>query len=145
MANDLIDFDVKKKWFKGWSQMMVKIWRDRLLKHRVWRTGALFGSVKRKNTYIKPKTGDVVKISHSFLTYGIYVDMGIGREFGGPRNELGQLVNEPGRKPKKWMSSPHFRSVMAAKEFAAEAYGDEFVALIASSVRDLAKKHSKRV
>lgn len=142
---NLIDFETKKKWFKGWSQMMVKIWQDRLMKYRVYRTGALYGSVKKKNTYIKPGTGDIVKITHAFLTYGIYVDMGTGREFGGPRNELGQLLSETGRKRKPWLSSPHYRSVMVAKEFAAEAYGDEFVAMISTTARDIAKRHSKRV
>lgn len=123
--------------------MMVDIWHDRLMKHRVWHTGNLYGSVLRKNTYIKPGKADIVKISHSFLTYGVFVDLGTGREFGGQRNELGQLEKQTERKPKPWLSKAYFRSVMVARDFAAESLGDEFVAMIATTARDIAKKVRK--
>lgn len=140
MAEDkLITTQQKKDWFEGWSKMMVQIWRDRLHKHRVWRSGSLYASVSEQHLSMEGANANVVKIVHNFLQYGIYVDMGTGKEFGGERNEKGQLIKETARKPKPWLSKAYYRSTMVAKDFAAEAYGDQFVAIMSTNIRAIAK------
>ena len=141
MAEDkqLITPQQKKDWFEGWSKMMVNIWRDRLHKHKVWCSGSLYASVSEQNLSMEGANADVVKIVHNFLQYGIYVDMGTGKEFGGERNEKGQLIKETTRKPKPWLSKAYYRSTMVAKDFAAEAYGDQFVAIMSTNIRAIAK------
>lgn len=154
MADDdkkLITDQDYEKWMQEWTDMMTTIWSDRLRKLHIspynpdrdrepWRPPA--GSLK--NSFVRGAmtmgtAKSAVKIVHSFLRYGIYVDLGTGREFGGPRNEKGQLLKPTARKPKKWFTKAYYRSVMVAKEFTAKAYGDEFVAILFQSAREIAK------
>lgn len=147
----LITDEDYEKWFKEWTDMMTTIWRDRMRKLHVspynpdraletWRPdpGSLHASLV-KGQYKKGASKSAVKITHSLLTYGIFVDLGTGREFGGPRNEKGQLLKQTARKPKPWFSKAYYRSVMVAKEFAAKAYGDEFKGILFQSAREIAK------
>lgn len=159
MATDeqkLITDDEYHKWMKEWTDMMTVIWGDRLKKLHIspynpdrdrepWRPAP--GDLKRSFVKGEMKPGarkSVVKIVHSFLTYGIFVDLGTGREFGGPRNEKGQLLKPTARKPKPWFTKAYYRSVMVAKEFTAKAYGDEFVAILFQSAREIAKMYRKK-
>lgn len=144
------------KWFREWTDMMTTIWNDRLRKlhispfnpqreHEPWRPPA--GSLKKslvKGQYQKGQSKSAVRITHSFLTYGIFVDLGTGREFGGPRNEKGQLLKPTARKPKPWFTKAYYRSVMVAKEFAVKAYSDDFKALMFASAREIAKALKKK-
>lgn len=146
------DYD---QWMQEWTEMMTKIWRDRMKKLHIspfnpdreketWRPkgGSLYASFSKGD--LKKDAGKrAVKISHEFLTYGIYVDLGTGREFGGERNEKGQLLKPTARKPKPWFTKAYYRSVMVAKEFTAKAWGDEFKALMFDSAREIAKKLKK--
>lgn len=143
MEEKLITTVQKKEWFEGWSKMMVTIWHDRLMKYRAWRTGSLFNSVSEQSLSIGGKDADVIKIVHNFLAYGIYVDMGTGREFGGERDRGGRLANDVKRKPKPWLSKAYYRSTMVAKDFAAEAYGDSFKAMTYTQLRKIAKAWRK--
>lgn len=144
------------KWMSEWTDMMAKIWRDRMRKLHIspfnpdreketWRPkpGKLFASFTKGDKQLDA-TRKSVKITHAFLTYGIYVDLGTGREFGGERNEKGQLVKPTARKPKPWFSKAYYRSVMVAKEFTAKAWGDEFKALLFKSARQIAKELKKK-
>ena len=150
-TRDLITDKEYEKWMKEWMDMMTTIWRDRMRKLHIspynpdrekelWRpkAGSLFGSFT-KGDMKKGSGKSAIKITHEFLTYGIYVDLGTGREFGGERNEKGQLKKATMRRPKPWFSKAYYRSVMVAKEFVAKAYGDEFKALLFSSARQIAK------
>lgn len=140
-----------EKWFQEWTDLMTTIWSDRLRKLHIspynpdrskepWRPapGGLLKSFV-KGQFKKGTGKSAVKIIHSFLTYGIYVDLGTGREFGGPRNEKGQLLKPTMRKPKPWFTKSYYRSVMVAKEFAAKAYADDFKAILFQSAREIAK------
>lgn len=143
----LLTDEQKRKWLSNWEKTMITIWRDRMRKYKVWNTGNLYNSVSGKRPSFGRKDISQVKIIHNFLTYGIYVDMGTGKEFGGPRYKetdnthiKGQLVAQPKRKPKPWLSKAYYRSVMVAKEFMIEAYGDQFKAIMFQSARQIAKK-----
>ena len=148
--NTLISDKQKKEWLSNWEKMMVTIWRDRMRQMRIWNTGQLYSSTKGSGTIFSGEDEAEVKILHNFLSYGIYVDMGVGKEFGKERfndnedgHHRGQLVNDVKRKPKPWFSRAYYRSVMVAKEFMAEAYGDKFKAILFQSARDIAKELRK--
>ena len=57
-----------QKWLEGWSEFMVKMWRERMMQFAppVYDTGALSRSVQG---VIHP--GPVTSIEHRFLEYGI--------------------------------------------------------------------------
>lgn len=146
----LLTEEQKKKWLSNWEQTMITIWRDRMRKYKVWNTGALYESVSGKKPSFGGKDASQVKIIHNFLTYGIFVDMGTGKEFGGPRYKetdnthiKGQLINTPKRKPKPWLSKAYYRSIMVARDFMIEAYGDKFKAIMFESARTIAKRLRK--
>ena len=88
-----------QKWLGGWSEFMVKMWRERMMQFAppVYDTGALSRSVQG---VIHP--GPVTSIEHRFLEYGIYVARGVGN--GYRHNNGGDLTFL-----KAWKSNPHHR------------------------------------
>ena len=61
---------------RGWSRMMVDIWREKMVQMNVTDTGSLQGSLEELVT-----TGQVTTIEHKFLQYGLYVAAGVGNGF----------------------------------------------------------------
>lgn len=146
-----VDPDAKRKWVEGWAKTMVDIWHDRIAKVRAIDTYNLFNSVSEVGLTADTNF-DVLRLVHEFLLYGIYVDIGVGREFGGERytentfsgNKRGQLVRDVVRKPKPWFSASYYASVMAMKEFMSKNYGDEFVMMVTNACRQIEKTNVRR-
>ena len=61
---------------RGWSRMMVEIWREKMVKLKVTDTGTLLSSLRELVT-----TGEVTTIEHQFMKYGLYVAAGVGKGF----------------------------------------------------------------
>jgi hypothetical protein len=128
---------------------MVTIWQDRIARLKAVRTGELYGSVENLGARFAGGV-DTASVVHRFVRYGIYVDMGVGREMGSERytdnsdgHKAGQLVRDVVRKPKPWFSNPYYSSTMNLKDFLAKAYGDQFVAMLALSAKQIAKAVKK--
>jgi hypothetical protein len=146
MAEQLIDDKTAKEWVEAWSKTMVMIWQDRIARLKAVQSGSLLGSVENMGAQFSGDGIDRVSVVHRFIRYGVYVDMGVGREMGGERyadttadHKQGQLVREVVRKPKPWFSNPYFSSTQNLKDFLAKTYGDEFVAMLAMSAKSIAK------
>lgn len=138
-----VDADAKRKWVEGWAKTMVDIWHDRIAKVHAIDTYNLFNSVSEVEL-TADNNFDVLRLVHEFLLYGFYVDIGVGREFGGER--VGnQLAREVVRKPKPWFSSSYYASVMAMKEFLSKNYGDEFVMMISNTCQQIEKSNVRRI
>lgn len=76
-----------KQFEQGWTNMMVKIWTERINMLRINDSGALRSSMSAQALL----EGAKKTIQHSFLAYGKYVDDGTGREFGsGYTDSLGR-------------------------------------------------------
>lgn len=122
----------------GWSQMMVEIWQEKLIQLNVRDTGALFDSVVAMPIV---SVAGVITIPHKFLEYGIYVDAGTGREFGGARNQNGQLVGKNGekktinREAKEWFRVKRFASVRKLAEATAEIFGEKVRNTVVSTLK----------
>ena len=58
---------------RGWSKVMVEIWREKMVKLKVTDTGTLLSSLRELVT-----TGKVTTIEHQFMRYGLYVAAGVG-------------------------------------------------------------------
>ena len=61
---------------RGWSKMMVDIWREKLQQLNITDSGALHDSMQELVT-----TGQVTTIEHKFLQYGLFVAAGVGKGF----------------------------------------------------------------
>ncbi len=158
MDNSALDAVEQRRHFvEGWNSVMVDIWAERIDKLNVVNTGALYRSLVHVDLRVDPEGKYLdFSTSHMFLEYGLWQDMGTGREIkiGNPgdvkcldpkyREEHG--LNEPRtrgpkwgggktsgdpRKARRWFSTKYYSSTMRLKEFLAESIGKEFVGLFA--------------
>lgn len=61
---------------RGWSRMMIEIWREKIIQLNITDSGALQGSLQELVS-----TGHVTTIEHKFLQYGLFVAAGVGKGF----------------------------------------------------------------
>lgn len=61
---------------RGWSKMMIDIWREKIIQLNITDSGALQGSLQELVS-----TGHVTTIEHKFLQYGLFVAAGVGKGF----------------------------------------------------------------
>ena len=61
---------------RGWSRMMIDIWREKIIQLNITDSGALQGSLQELVS-----TGYVTTIEHKFLQYGLFVAAGVGKGF----------------------------------------------------------------
>lgn len=128
-----------QKWLEGWSEFMVKMWRERMMQFAppVYDTGALSRSVQG---VIHP--GPVTSIEHRFLEYGIYVARGVGNGYrhnnGGDLAFLKDWKTNPRHRQKRdWFSKKYIYSLHRLNEFEAAYYGTTYNGLVSSFLRQL--------
>jgi hypothetical protein len=128
-----------QKWLEGWSEFMVKMWRERMMQFAppVYDTGALSRSVQG---VIHP--GPVTSIEHRFLEYGIYVARGVGNGYrhnnGGDLAFLKDWKTNPRHRQKRdWFSKKYMYSLHRLNEFEAAYYGTTYNGLVSSFLRQL--------
>ena len=128
-----------QKWREGWSEFMVKMWRERMMQFAppVYDTGALSRSVQG---VIHP--GPVTSIEHRFLEYGIYVARGVGNGYrhnnGGDLAFLKDWKSNPHHRQKRdWFSKKYMYSLHRLNEFEAAYYGTTYNGLVSSFLRQL--------
>lgn len=128
-----------QKWLEGWSEFMVKMWRERMIQFAppVYDTGALSRSVQG---VIHP--GPVTSIEHRFLEYGIYVARGVGNGYrhnnGGDLAFLKDWKSNPHHRQKRdWFSKKYMYSLHRLNEFEAAYYGTTYNGLVSSFLRQL--------
>ena len=128
-----------QKWLEGWSEFMVKMWRERMMQFAppVYDTGALSRSVQG---VIHP--GPMTSIEHRFLEYGIYVARGVGNGYrhnnGGDLAFLKDWKSNPHHRQKRdWFSKKYMYSLHRLNEFEAAYYGTTYNGLVSSFLRQL--------
>ena len=128
-----------QKWLEGWSEFMVKMWRERMMQFAppVYDTGALSRSVQG---VIHPDP--VTSIEHRFLEYGIYVARGVGNGYrhnnGGDLAFLKDWKTNPRHRQKRdWFSKKYMYSLHRLNEFEAAYYGTTYNGLVSSFLRQL--------
>ncbi len=132
----------EKETIRAWADITLKIWREKMTELKVWESGALYESLK--NALFTAAGNDVDKVEFSFKLYGIFVDMGTGREiFKGNDGDLGFT---PVRQRKEWYSRIFYREVMRLKEILIEKFGEgvaEQIVFAMKPVKDLKYTHAK--
>ncbi len=110
---------------------MLEIWRERISKLKVINTGNLWRAPELINFDVDPEGRLVnLEISFGFAEYGLWQDLGVGREV--PIGNPGDIGHEKVRERRRWFSAKYYSSVMNLRDFMAESLGDEFVGIFAN-------------
>ena len=126
----------------AWADIVLKIWHNKITELQVYDTGALYESLK--NSLFTAAGNDVNKVEFSFQLYGIFVDMGVGKEI--EKGNGGDLGFTPNRKRKEWYSRIFYREVMKLKEILVEKFGEGVarnIIFAMKPVHDLKYAHAK--
>lgn len=132
MDNRAVDpVEERREWVEGWNATMVDIWQGRIDKLKVKDTGNLYRSLTALN--IKTDADGrflEFSLSHTFLEYGLWQDMGTGRNTAiGNTHKKDQDGWTNKREPRRWFSTKYYSSTMRLKEFLADSIGKEFVGI----------------
>lgn len=128
---------IQKDTLDAWADIVLDIWKDRMMDFNVRNTGALWESLLQHVNF--QASGDSNKIDFFFNYYGIYVDMGVGGEFkAGNTGEVMINGESAKRRAKPWYSKVFYSQVKRLGEILAEKYGEEtakmLVGIISASV-----------
>lgn len=82
-----------------------------------------------------------ITLSQTFVEYGIWQDLGTGREV--PIGNPGDIGREKVRQRRPWFSPKYYASVMNLRDFYAESLGREFVGMFANLDSDDLRRSSE--
>lgn len=117
---------------------MIDIWQERIFKLKVMNTGALWRSPLHLPVRADGRFYDIT-LSQNFLEYGLWQDLGVGREV--PHGNPGDIGREKKRERRRWFSVKYYSSVMALRDFMAESLGNEFKSMFCAALdSDVAKR-----
>lgn len=120
----------KKETIKAWADVVIKMWESKILLMDVYDTGTLYNHFV--SHVLSNSGGDVSRIDFIFGMYGIYADMGVGKETArGNSGDLGSVAKfdekyqatRLKRQPRLWYSTVFFREVMKLRFFLEHEYG----------------------
>lgn len=136
MADESVES--RKKYIEAWNKTMIDIWQERIFKLKVMKTGALWRSPLQLPVRADGRFYDI-SLSQNFLEYGLWQDLGVGREV--PHGNPGDIGREKKRERRRWFSVKYYSSVMALRDFMAESLGDEFKSMFCAALdSDVAKR-----
>lgn len=118
-TNGTIDINLT---LKAWADIVISKLKNNIDELDVRDLGNLDNSIL--HTLLINAGTDIDKIEFSFKLYGIYVDMGVGKEFSrGNSGDTGYDKGlDPKRKPKEWFSRKYYGQVMKLREILIEKY-----------------------
>jgi hypothetical protein len=121
----------RRRYVEAWNQTMLDIWEERIYKLRVIDTGALWRSPMSLPVRADGRFVDV-SLSQTFLEYGLWQDLGVGREV--PHGNSGNLGHGKVRQRRRWFSVKYYSSVMNLRDFFARSLGREFTGLVCNAL-----------
>ena len=143
-VNDTIE--ARRKFVEAWNKTMIDIWQEKIFKYHIIDTENLYRSPLALAVRADGRFYDI-SLSQSFAEYGIWQDLGTGREkwIGNP-GDIG-LTTKKGkdrtfRERRPWFSPKYYASVMNLRDFYAESLGREFVGMFANIDADDLRRNS---
>lgn len=121
--------DERKNFVEAWNKTMLDIWQERIFKLKVMDSGSLWRSPLELPVRADGRFYDIT-LSQTFLEYGLWQDLGVGREV--PIGNGGDIGRDKKRVRRRWFSTKYYASVMALRDFMAESLGQEFVGMFAN-------------
>ena len=127
----------RRKYIEAWNKTMLDIWQERIYRLGVIHTGALWRSPLSMPVRADGRFLDV-SLSQTFLEYGLWQDLGVGREV--PHGNSGDIGREKKRQRRRWFSTKYYASVMNLRDFMAESLGSEFTGMFANIDSDAQRR-----
>ena len=127
----------RRKYIEAWNKTMLDIWQERIYRLGVMHTGALWRSPLSMPVRADGRFLDV-SLSQTFLEYGLWQDLGVGREV--PHGNSGYIGREKKRQRRRWFSTKYYASVMNLRDFMAESLGSEFTGMFANIDSDAQRR-----
>lgn len=124
--------ETRRKFVEAWNKTMIDIWQEKIFKYHIIDTGNLYRSPMTLGVRADGRFFDLI-ISEQFLEYGIWQDLGTGRNtaIGNThKKDNDGWTNKRQRRP--WFSPKYYASVMNLRDFYAESCGREFVGMFAN-------------
>ena len=123
--------DERQKYVEAWNKTMIDIWRERMRLLGVFDSGSLWRSPVALKVQAAGRFYDIT-LSQTFLEYGLWQDLGVGREV--PHGNPGDIGRDKVRERRRWFSTKYYSSVMNLRDFMAESLGDEFKAMFCAAL-----------
>jgi len=115
---------IQKETLDAWADIVLDVWKDRMMDYNLRHTGALWESLLQHVNY--QAGGDNDRIDFFFNYYGVYVDMGVGGEFkAGNSGDISINGQSPKRVAKPWYAKVFYSQVKRLGEILAHKYGQE--------------------
>ena len=118
----------RRKYVTAFNDTMIKIWQEQITLLGVIDTGQLLGSTHALSMRMDNSVTEV-ELSQEFLEYGLWQDLGVGRDT--PRGNSG-LANGTRRKRRRWFSRKYFASLFNIRDFMADSLGREFTGILSN-------------
>ncbi|MBD5243196.1 MAG: hypothetical protein HDS60_03815 [Barnesiella sp.] len=131
----------REKFIEGWNKTMVEIWAERIKLLGIVDTGALLASPLELPVQADGRFYDIT-LSQTFLEYGLWQDLGTGREV--PIGNPGDIGREKKRERRRWFSTKYYSSIMKLRDFMAESLGNEFKAMFCNALDADRLRHSSQ-
>lgn len=132
--------EARRKFVEAWNKTMIDIWQEKIFKYKIYDTGNLYRSPLALAIRDDGRFYDIT-LSQTFIEYGIWQDLGTGREV--PIGNPGDLGHEKVRQRRPWFSPKYYASVMNLRDFYAESLGQEFVGMFANLDSDDLRRSSE--
>ena len=138
---DTVDVvEARRKFVEAWNKTMIDIWQEKIFKYKIIDTGNLYSSPLALAIRADGRFYDIT-LSQSFIEYGIWQDLGTGREV--PIGNPGDIGHDKVRQRRPWFSPKYYASVMNLRDFYAESLGQEFVGMFANLDSDDLRRSSE--
>lgn len=121
----------REKFVEGWNNTMVDIWRERIRLLHVVDTGSLLASPIQLPVRADGRFYDIT-LSQTFLEYGLWQDLGTGRET--PIGNPGDIGRAKVRERRRWFSTKYYSSIMKLRDFMAQSLGEEFKSMFCKAL-----------
>jgi hypothetical protein len=114
---------------QAWAEILIKIWRQKLIELDIGYSGELFDSFFYTIKSLSNDNPDIIQFGFNY--YGKFVDMGVGRDvFVGNPGDVSS-----GRKPKPWYSKTFYAQTMKLRELLQDKYGILGASVVSENIR----------
>lgn len=146
-----------RKWEEGWAEMMVTIWREKILRLGIVDTMRLYNDISHVVS-IAPGARAVV---HEFMEYGIFMEAGVGNGYRkdnggdlqildpyyrkahhldkprkrGPKSSTKDMTTGKPRQNRYWFSRRYLSSINVLNEVERDLYGEAYMGTVSNVVR----------